>query len=111
MSASADDAGAATGEAFRRLERAVARALQRVAALEARAADAEARAYALDQVLFEVTGGEIRPTVMLDRMDALRARNEALEARLARGGGGVERLLARIRFLEEQRASAGEEPE
>ena len=40
---------------------------------------------------------------LLSRLKALESENEDLHARLEQGREGVERVLARIRFLEEQR--------
>src|SRR5687767_7598344 len=88
---------------LRRLEAAVGRALDRIGELEARLGEAERRATDLDQVLFDITGGDLRPTVLVDSLRALESENEELKRRLAGGRGGVERLLAKIRFLEDQR--------
>jgi hypothetical protein len=103
MSTSGDDAASVDRDALRRLEQVVARALQRIRDLESRLAEAERRATDLDQVLFDVTGGDLEPTVFVDSLRGLREENEQLRERLARGRDGVERLLAKIRFLEEQR--------
>lgn len=42
------------------------------------------------------------PGVLIDRMDQIRRRNEDLEHRLAKGRAAAERLIARVRFLENQ---------
>jgi hypothetical protein len=81
----------------------VGRALQRIRELETRLAEAERRATDLDQVLFDVSGGEVQPTLFVDRLRALELENDDLRERLAQGRAGIERLLAKIRFLEEQR--------
>jgi predicted RNase H-like nuclease (RuvC/YqgF family) len=103
MSRSEDSAGNPTQDPLLGLEHAVGRALHRIRDLESRLGEAERRAAELDHVLLDVSGGEQRPTVLLDRVNALEAENEELRGRLARGREGVERLLARIRFLEAQR--------
>ena len=40
---------------------------------------------------------------MLTRLDGLEEENQDLRGRLKRGRAGVDKLLAKIRFLEEQR--------
>jgi hypothetical protein len=103
MSRSEDRGPGPTADPLLDLEQAVGRALQRIHHLEARLAEAGRRAEELDQVLLDVSGGEQKPTVLVDRLNALEAENQELRGRLARGREGVERLLARIRFLEDQR--------
>jgi chromosome segregation ATPase len=85
------------------IEQAVGRALQRILDLEARLEEAVRRAEGLDEVLTDVSSGEQKPTVLVDRVNELEAENQQLNDRLARAREGVERLLARIRFLEDQR--------
>jgi hypothetical protein len=103
MSRSEDNAPEGKEDPLLGLEQAVGRALQRIRELEARLGEAERRAEELDDVLLDVSGGEQKPTVLVDRVNRLEAENQELLERLAQGREGVERLLARIRFLEDQR--------
>jgi hypothetical protein len=103
MSRSEGRHGSQEGDPLEQLEQAVEKALVRIRDLETRLGDAERRATALDQVFTTAAGGEERPSVLMDRVKQLEAENEDMKERLARGLESVERLLARIRFLEEQR--------
>jgi hypothetical protein len=88
---------------FDRLEGLVADALDSLASLRDRALSAEARVRDLEEALerHEAAGGASEETA--HRLGAYQAENRELRGRLTRGREGVERLLARIRFLEEQR--------
>jgi len=90
-------------DAFGRLETAVDVVLDRVSELESRLRVAEARARELDGVLKRISEGELQPSDLLDRLRSLEGENDRLRERLDQGREGVERLLAKIRFLEEQR--------
>jgi predicted RNase H-like nuclease (RuvC/YqgF family) len=104
VSASADsDAPGAERDALRRLEQAVGRALERIDELEEKLRASERRVGDLDQVLAGITGGGLEPSVLVDGVRALEEENAELRRRLAGGREGVERLLSKIRFLEEQR--------
>jgi uncharacterized coiled-coil protein SlyX len=103
VSRSGDNPTGSAGGPLLEVEQAVERALARIQELEARLAEAEGRAAELDGLLTDVTAGGERPSALLDRARALEAENEDLRDRLARGRAGVERLLARLRFIEERR--------
>jgi len=89
-------------EGFDRLERAVAAAASRVKELAGRLASAQAETRRLEAQLQRFTGGEETPSELLARLQRLEAENEVLHDRIKRGREGVEKLLARVRFLEEQ---------
>lgn len=101
MSASADSGPGA--DALARLEALVARAAARIREVEASQAEAERRVDELDRILSGITSDQVRPSALLERVHALEAENAELRRRIAGGREGVERLLAKIRFLEEQR--------
>ncbi|NNK62775.1 MAG: hypothetical protein HKO98_06140 [Gemmatimonadetes bacterium] len=92
-----------TGGAFDAVDAAVGRAVARVRELEARARSADERAAEVEALLEKMASGEENPVQMKDELDRLQRENVDLRGRLDRGREGVERLLARIRFLEEQR--------
>ncbi|MEX0979909.1 MAG: hypothetical protein WDZ89_02375 [Gemmatimonadota bacterium] len=90
-------------QALARLEEAVGRALERMSALQRRATGAEARVRDLEALLRRFTSGDDNPARLMDRLRLLQEENDELRARLNEGREGAERLLARIRFIEEQR--------
>ena len=90
-------------EVLGRLEGATARALERLRSLEQDLADSRRRTEELDRAMTEVTGGGVPASAMMDRLRALEAENGDLKRRLGGARERVERLLAKIRFLEEQR--------
>jgi septal ring factor EnvC (AmiA/AmiB activator) len=87
--------------AFRRLEGIVGAALARMEELSERAAAAEATTSEMEELVRRFTADADEPARMLSRLEALERENGDMKARLRRGREGVERLLARIRFLEE----------
>jgi len=103
MSRSADSPTDASFGMMGRLEGAVARALERVRQLEREVDEARGQTADLDRVLLRVTGGELPPSALLERVQALEGENAALRGRISDGRERIERLLAKIRFLEEQR--------
>ncbi|HSW29571.1 MAG TPA: hypothetical protein VLH75_08845 [Longimicrobiales bacterium] len=103
MSNPEDSAGSTEKAALHELERAVGGALERLRALRARAEESEARERDLQELLRRFTGDPEEAGRLLGRMRALQAENADLRERLAKGREGVERILARLRFLEEQR--------
>ena len=86
----------------RELEAAVERALAALDRLRDRAERAERRSAELEHLLGAFQSGDENPAAMKSRLNRLEAENRELHERLDRGREGVERLLARIRFLEDQ---------
>ncbi|MHB1193855.1 MAG: hypothetical protein ACYC6F_12510 [Longimicrobiales bacterium] len=103
MSNPEDSAGKTEKAALHELERAVGGALERLRSLRARADESEARERDLQELLRRFTGDPEEAGRLLGRMRELQAENADLRERLGRGREGVERILARLRFLEEQR--------
>ena len=89
-------------DGFERLERAVEAASARVRGLNRSLSAAQAETRRLEAQLQRFTGGEETGSELLARLQRLEAENEVLHDRLKRGREGVEKLLARVRFLEEQ---------
>ena len=98
-----EDRGVAPADALQRLEKAVSQAGDRVDGLHRKLARMQARREELEGMIRGVTSGELSPSEMVERVDILEQEGAELRARLNEGREGVERLLARIRFLEDQR--------
>lgn len=88
--------------AFARLEGAVGRLLDRLSAAKSRAEAAEAKSAELAQLVQRFTGDEAEAGELMTRLRSLEEENQELRSRLERGRTGVERMIARIRFLENQ---------
>lgn len=93
--------GERSDAAFARLEGAVGQLLDRLARLRGRAEAAEARNAELTQLVQRFTGDEDAGR-LLSRLESLEEENTELRSRVERGRAGVERMIARIRFLENQ---------
>lgn len=102
MSKSGDNGGAPEKKAFDALERAVAETLDRLEAMTDRVAAAEARSEELGEVVKRFTGDEGEAGRILTRLKDLEDENLDLRSRLEQGREGVDRMLAKIRFLENQ---------
>ena len=87
---------------FPRLEAAVEAMVGRVEGLRAELQVARSQASATNDLLRSFTAGEEDPSLLMTRLLSLEAENKLLLERLQEGRKGVERLLARIRFLEDR---------
>jgi predicted nuclease with TOPRIM domain len=93
-----------SGEAaLKRLQKAVMAALAEIERLRQEVSVAETQGAELDEMLRGVTAGEQSPREMMDRLHVLEGENRDLRERLFEGRSSVDRLLARIQFLEDQR--------
>lgn len=88
---------------FARLDRTVTRLAARISELEDRVRDARERNRKMQDLLERFRSGEEDPAELAGALDRVRAENEELRVRLETGRKSVERLLSRIRFLEDQR--------
>ena len=102
MSKPGDNGGAPERQAFDALERAVAQTLERLQTMTDRVAAADARNSELGELVKRFTGDESEAGRILTRLKTLEDDNVDLRARLDQGREGVDRLLAKIRFLENQ---------
>ncbi|MGB1657277.1 MAG: hypothetical protein ACPHO4_07975 [Longimicrobiales bacterium] len=109
MSKPGDNGGAAHAAAFDRLEEVVDRLVQalqaaqeRVAEAEVRVEEVEARNSEMSQMVERFTESPADAHELVGRLKSLEAENEDLRIRLERGREGVERMIARIHFLENQ---------
>lgn len=89
--------------ALQTLDGAVGAVLDEIARLRAAVRERDGRIREAESLLAQMSEGEESPVRMRRRLDELEAENVELRARLEEGREGVARLLAKIRFLEEQR--------
>lgn len=85
------------------LEKAVQRLVTRLKETERRATSAEERREEVEGLLRDMTEGTADPAAMAERLEELEAENADLRGRMDQGLEGVERLLSRVRFMEDQR--------
>ena len=85
------------------LEAVVGRALEEMRGLRERAAAAAQRAAELEALLGSFQSGGDSPERMKQRLDLAQAENQELRARVGQALETVERLLARVRYLEDQK--------
>ena len=91
------------GAAFRDLNDAVEQALRELKRLREKASKVEVKNSELEELLKGIASGTESPAEMAHDVKTLSKENQDLRARLDQGRESVERLLTRIRFLEEQR--------
>ena len=89
--------------ALAELESAVGGLLDRLSDVSDRAEEAEGKSEELEELVKRFTGDDAAPSRMLTRLERLEQENQDLRGRLQKGRAGVDRLLAKIRFLEEKR--------
>lgn len=89
-------------EAFAALESAVGQTLERLQQMSRRVQAAEAKSAELDEVVRRFTGNDKEAGRILTRLRDLEEENADLKGRLAEGRAGIDRLLSKIRFLENQ---------
>jgi ATP/maltotriose-dependent transcriptional regulator MalT len=89
-------------EAYSRLETAVEGTLAKVSSLEGDLDQARSKVRETEELLRKFSAGEDDPASLNSRRLELEGENKDLLEKLRQGREGVERLLARIRFLEEQ---------
>ena len=94
--------GNQVGPAFEQLEEAVNSAAARLKELRSRLGQAQEDCREMKELLRKFTEGEEDPAGLMTRLSDLDSENGELRDRLKKGKEGVDRLLARIRFLEEQ---------
>jgi predicted nuclease with TOPRIM domain len=89
-------------EAFARLDSAVEATLARVSGLQEDLERVRNKGGEVEELLRKFSEGEDDPAALNARLKELEVENKDLHRKLRQGKEGVERLLARIRFLEEQ---------
>ena len=103
MSNTEADGGQPERVAFQALDAAVGRLIEELSATRVRASEAEAQRGELQELVQRFTGDEAEAGRLLSRLRSLEGENSELRERLERGRQGVDRLLARLKFLEEHR--------
>ena len=88
--------------AVKRLEKAVTAALDEVERLNGEVVRVNAQGEALEGLLKGVTSGKEGPRELVAKLQILEEENRDLRRRLDEGKKGVDRLLARVKFLENQ---------
>ena len=86
-----------------RLERAARRLMRELEQARGRAHAAERRAHELETALKQVSGGKVDPTDLQRRLDRATAENRELRERLEEARQRVQRVVARLDFVEEAR--------
>jgi predicted RNase H-like nuclease (RuvC/YqgF family) len=94
--------GLSTDQAVERLEGAVTAALDQIERLKGEVARMQTQGEALEGLLKGVTSGEEGPREMIDKLHILEEENHDLRDRLDQGRAGVDRILTRVKFLEEK---------
>ena len=102
MSQLGDKGMAAHKAAFERLEGAVGQLLDRLSEARRRAKAAEAKTVELAELVSRFTGNEAEAGELMNRLEGLETENVELRGRLEAGRAGVDRMIARIKFLENQ---------
>ena len=92
----------APSEPFARLESAVRRLIRQSSELRAELRTARQRNQELMELLAPIAEGEAGPESVVERLRAAEDERQELEERLERGREVVERMMARMRFLEDQ---------
>jgi hypothetical protein len=89
--------------ALKELDSAVNRVLEEYSGLAARVRDTEGRTRDVEELLRRFTKGDIDVGGLQETLARLEEENQDLRQRVAEGRAGVQRILDRIRFLEEHR--------
>ena len=103
MSNTEDSAQQPERPAFQELDAAVGRLIEQLVDSNERATEAEAQSAELQELVKRFTGDDAEAGRLLTRLKDLESENIDLKTRLDQGREGVDRLLARIKFLEEHR--------
>lgn len=86
---------------FDGLDAAVTGAVNRIRELEEALRRTRTRRDEVEELLRRMTAGEENPARMAERLQTLEAENKELRRRIEEGGTAVDRLLARVRYLED----------
>ena len=103
MSSGAANEAAAERQGLPALEAAVGRTIDELRQLRERAAGSAKRTAELEVLLVGFQSGAYSPEEMKQRLDRAEGENRELRARIGQALETVERLLARVQFLEDQR--------
>ena len=96
------DSAQSPEDGFSRLQEAVDRLVEELGRARSRANAAETKTAELAKLVERFTGNEVEARELVSRLKSVEEENEDLRNRLEQGREGVERMIARIRFLESQ---------
>jgi len=102
MPSDAAETGGLVPPEWDRLELAVRRLLEDNDALRRQVASADDRLRETEQALKNVSAGDLDPMALAERARLLEEENRDLADRLSRARESVQRILARLRFAEEE---------
>ena len=103
MSSPDADPAATPKEKFDRLEESIDRLIIALASARTEASEARAEKERSDALLRDLSEDGQDPAALSARVAELESENAELRGRLARGSRRVDRILASIRFMEENR--------
>ena len=89
-------------DSLKRLDRAVGRLIDALDSEKERSRAAEKRVSELEKLLKRFEKNGVDPTALTGKVSKLQKENRDLKARIRKGREGAERVLARIKFLEEK---------
>ena len=102
MSEPEDNGVAADKASFKRLEGAVGQLFDKLSEARRRTRAAEAKTVELAELVRRFTGNEAEAGELMNRLKGLETENVELRGRLEAARAGVDRMIARIKFLENQ---------
>ena len=102
MSNPVSDGGGLGQDAFIELERVIDLALQHLEEVTLRAEKAESRNAELESLIKRFAGGEEDAGQVLHRLAQLEAENQDMHSLLEVGRAVIDKLIAKLRFLEEK---------
>jgi len=89
-------------DSLKRLDKAVGRLIAALDKERARAKEASGRVKELEKLLKRFEKKGVDPAALSGTVDTLRKENKVLRSKMNKGRESAERLLARVRFLEEK---------
>lgn len=90
-------------DSLKRLDRAVGRLIDALEKERERSRQAKGRVAELEKLLKRFEKNGVDPTALSGKVKRLQKENRELKSRIKRGREGAERVLAKIKFLEEKR--------
>lgn len=89
-------------DSLKRLDKAVGKLITALDKERTRSSEATTRVKELEKLLKRFEKKGVDPTALSGRVEKLRKENKELRAKMKKGRESAERMLARVRFLEEK---------